>query len=242
MNPVVKEKTAMKHSFVDHKVTVSSTPLPPLKFSLLSALVLVLVSFMIVGGCGGGGRSSSDGIEDNNTHKPTQVVEPSDHNADEIARLRAEVAKWKAEAEKPCPTCPTKTCPSDTRLGNKIPDELPLYPTHSYGDCDGRPIDVEDLHGSYFRYWECKDNKFLGLYFYNPKKQDGDERTFSGYIQGSSADRYLSGDYTLNSCNLSVDFRKEGVDNWEAEILSLDARKMVLIDKDTNTRESCYQN
>ncbi len=258
---------------------------PTPKFSLLSALVLVLVSFMIVGGGCGGGGGSSGSSEDNNTPKSTQVMEPNDYNADEIAGLKtevaeleAEVAEWKvkAEAEKPCPTCPTKTCPtktcptttyptricptcpicpsytrppaclSGTELDNKTPDELPSYPPHDYGTCENRSIAEAELHGNFFRSWSCNNNEFLDLRFYNPDewRKDKGFKTFSGYTQGFSAHCTLNGDhtYTPKNCNLSVDVWKEGVDNWEAEVLSLNAHNMVLIDKDTNTIEHCYQN
>ena len=145
---------------------------PTPKFSLLSALVLVLVSFMIVGGCGG---SSSGSSEDNNT----------------------------------------TTC----------------------GD-----IDLADLHGDGeygSRSWKCGSDEFLflSLYFYKSKGEGW--KTFKGYTQGYPAEPTLEGTHTLNNCNLSVDFWEEGVEDWEAEILSLDAHNMVLRDEGTNTIEHC---
>ncbi len=139
---------------------------PAPKFSLLSALVLVLVSFMIVGGCGG---SSSGSSEDNNT----------------------------------------TTC----------------------GD-----IDLADLHGENGRSWKCDNNEFLfrSLYFY---KSEGEGwKTFKGFTQDETT---LSGEVTLENCNLYVFVWDEGEDDWEAEILPLNAKKMVLIDKVKKTRAIC---
>ncbi len=186
---------------------------PTPKFSLLSALVLVLVSFMIVGGCGGGG-SSSDGIEDNNTPKPT--------TADDTKLEKS-----------PTPAA------DETNLDDKISDELPPSdPTRSYGTCDERSINLAHLRGKGKGYkpWKCDNSEFLSLRFYDSAEWGERNRTFIALEQDQTK---LYGYFTLKNCNLSVDFWDEGVDDWEAEILSLDAQKMVLMYKGTDKIEHC---
>ena len=177
---------------------------PTPKFSLLSALVLVLVSFMIVGGCGGGG-SSSDGIEDNNTPKPT--------TAD---GTKLEKSPTPAADDTKLEKSPTPAADDNKLVDNKTPDELPSYPPHDYGTCENRTIAEAELHGkgpSNYKPWKCENNEFLSLRFFDPVNLLKGNRTFIALEQDQTK---LHGYFTLKNCNLSVDFWDEGVDDWEA--------------------------